>query len=210
MPKTHKKETILLLIAPLFLAECSTTKPVIEPAYVIINDPLSFQKEVLRRPAQEIKFPLSKKDQEIVQILAQKFDKEENCAGLAAPQIGFNKRIIIFAVKDDPELRQWRRDLNDTMERTIWINPKYEPVGEEKTEDYEGCFSVNNLAGPVKRYKTIRYTAYTPSGKRVTGIANGFLARTIQHEVDHLNGLLFIDYVPKDKLIKLPEPENNK
>lgn len=173
------------------------------PSYVVINDPASLNKDVLRQPAETVTFPLSQENKNIVAMLAKKFDEEENCAGLAATQIGFNKRIIIFAVHNDPELKKWRQDLNDTMKRTIWINPTYEPIGEEKNEDYEGCFSVHDLAGPVARFKAIRYTAYTPEGQFVEGTAQGFLARLIQHEVDHLNGKLFIDYVPEEKLFSI-------
>jgi peptide deformylase len=76
---------------------------------------------------------------------------------------------------------------------------------EDKHEDFEGCFSVENLAGPVKRYKTIQYKAYTPAGEPVEGVAHGFLARIIQHEVDHLNGTLCITLVPKDKIERIDE-----
>jgi peptide deformylase len=172
------------------------------PSYVVINDPQSGNKEVLRNKSIEVSFPLSRKSKKIMETLAKKYDQEQNCAGLAAPQIGFDQSIIIFAA-DDPEIKAFRPDMIDTMGRTIWINPSYEPIGDEKTEDYEGCFSVKDLAGPVKRFKTIKYKAYTPDGKLVTGIANGYLARVIQHEVDHLNGKLFIDYVPRDRLIYL-------
>lgn len=198
--------TLILLLLPIFTA-CQTVKhTTILPSYVVINDPKNPHKEVLRKPAGEVSFPLSQENLDIIAMLGKKFDEEDNCAGLAAPQIGFNRRIIIFAAHDDPELKKWRPDLTDTMERTIWINPTYETVNDDMHEDFESCFSVNNLAGPVKRYKSIRYHAFTPEGKPVSGVANGFLARIIQHEIDHLNGLLFIDLVPKEKLISLPTP----
>ncbi len=176
-----------------------------DPSYVVINneDQPESHRQVLRVPAQEVQFPLSKEDQEIVDTLEAKYDNEENCAGLAAPQIGYGKQIIIFEAPDDPQLRKWRADLHQFIPKTIWINPSYEGIGEDKTEDYEGCFSVHDLAGSVQRFKKIKYQAYLPDGTKVEGEAEGFLARMIQHEVDHINGRLFIDLVPDDKLFSI-------
>lgn len=175
------------------------------PAYVVLNDPKETKVNVLRNPAEPLSFPLSKEDRDFIQILINKFDGEENCAGLAAPQIGFSKQVIIFEVPDNPELKKWRPDLVEGMPKTLWINPSYEPVGEEKHTDYEACFSVNDLAGPVARFKVIRYSAYTFEGIHVEGIAHGFLARLIQHEIDHLKGCCFIDYVLKDDILSIEE-----
>ncbi|MBS0271886.1 MAG: peptide deformylase [Proteobacteria bacterium] len=175
------------------------------PSYVVINNPQETRADVLRNPAEPLSFPLSELDKKIIETLVKKFDQEENCAGLAAPQIGFGKQIIVFAVDDDPDLKKWRPDLTDTMPKTIWINPTYEPVGVDKHTDYEGCFSVDEITGPVPRFKTIQYSAYTPDGTHVEGTAEGFLARLIQHEIDHLNGHCFIDYVEEDKLLSIEE-----
>jgi len=175
------------------------------PSYVILNDPQDNRVNVLRQPAQSLTFPLSKEDREIVQILTDKFEQEDNCAGLAAPQIGFAKQIIIFEVPDDPKLKKWRPDLVQTMPKTVWINPTYEPLGDEKHSDYEGCFSVKDMAGPVARFKTIHYSAYTLEGEHVEGRAEGFLARLLQHEIDHLRGRCFIDYVPDGELLSIEE-----
>ena len=158
---------------------------------------------VLCHPAKQLTFPLSDEDKECIQILTAKFESEENCAGLAAPQIGFGKQVIVFSVLYDPAVKKWRPDLVQTMPQTVWINPTYDPAGEEKHTDYEGCFSVKDLAGPVPRFKTIHYVAYTPDGERVEGTAEGFLARLIQHEIDHLRGRCFIDYVPEHDLMSI-------
>ncbi|MBY0501782.1 MAG: peptide deformylase [Alphaproteobacteria bacterium] len=192
-----------ILLSCLFLNGCKQMPDL--PPYVVLNDPKDAKSDVLRKLAEPLTFPLSREDREIVQILTTKFDSEENCAGLAAPQIGFSKQIIIFAVNDDPLLKKWRADLVQTMPKTLWINPNYEPIGKEKHTDYEACFSVDDLAGPVARFKTIRYSAYTPEGIRVEGTAKGFLARLIQHEIDHLKGRCFIDYVSEDELLPLEE-----
>lgn len=198
----YKKATLLFSLAT-FTIGCTPMKDL--PDYVVINNPKSSDTAVLRKPAQPFTFPLSEEDKELVQILIDKFDQEENCAGLAAPQIGISKRVIVFEVKDEEDLKKWRPDLNQTMPKTVWLNPSYEPVGEEKTADYEGCFSVDDLAGPVARYTTVRYMAFTPQGKKVEGTAHGFLARVIQHEVDHINGRCFVDLVPESELFSIEE-----
>lgn len=175
------------------------------PNYVAIDFTTQDFPSVLRTPAKELTFPLSQEDQQDIQILEQKFDQEENCAGLAAPQIGISKRIIVFSAPDNPQLKQWRPDFTQAMDKTIWINPSFEPMGEEKHEDYEGCFSVKDIAGNVSRFKQIRYQAFTVQGEIVAGKAEGFLARLIQHEIDHINGKLFIDYIPEEKRMNIEE-----
>lgn len=173
----------------------SADTEVILPSYVTYKPNISdYVPETLRLRAADVSFPLAEEDRISMETLSQKFDREGNCAGLAAPQIGISKRIIVFATPDSPELRIWRPDLSDTMSKTIWINPSY--VGIEEAgyhEDFEGCFSVEGVAGLVKRYKEIHYTAYTPDGEELQGTIRGYLARLVQHEIDHLNGVLFSD-----------------
>jgi peptide deformylase len=175
------------------------------PDYVVINDPNCKNKDILEKPSEPFVFPLSKEDLKIIKTLEAKFDAEENCAGLAAPQIGFSKQAIVFAVLGDEDLKKWRPDLEETMPKTIWLNPTFEPIGDEKHTDYEGCFSVKDLAGPVARYKKIRYTAYLIDGTQVKGEASGFLARVIQHEIEHLQGTLCIKHVPEGQLLSIEE-----
>ncbi len=174
---------------------CEKVQSMKLPDYVVINNPNCTNKEVLRQSAETVCFPLSEEDKNCIDILGKKFDLEVNRVGLAAPQLGFNKRIVIVEVNNDPEMKRWRQDLTDAMPRTIWINPSFKPIGEDKSVDYEACFSVEGLAGMVARYKAVRYIAYTVAGTRIEGTANGFLARVIQHEIDHLIGKLFLDYV---------------
>jgi peptide deformylase len=175
------------------------------PDYVVATDIYGAKPAMLCQEASPIRFPLSTEDQEMLKLLEEKFDQEENCAGLAANQIGFSKKAIIFTVPDDDTLKKWRPDLIDTMPKTIWLNPTYEPEGNDMSTDIEACFSVAGLVGPVERYTTIRYHAFLPNGSEVTGKASGFLARVIQHEVDHLKGILFIDKVSKEKLLPIDE-----
>lgn len=167
----------------------------------VINQPGPYNRSLLRKKPVPVQFPLSQEDQKVIQDLVQAYEALENCAGLSAIQIGHHKPIIIFAVEDkEGTLKKWRPDLTDTMPRTIWINPTYEGIGSDKHEDVEGCFSVKNLVGPVKRFRTIRYRAQLPDGTYVQGIANGFLARVIQHEVDHTQGILCIDRIASGKV----------
>ena len=72
--------------------------------------------------------------------------------------------------------------------------------------DYEACFSVGGVAAPVQRFKKVRYRAYDPAGTLVEGTAEGFLARMIQHEIDHVHGILYVDRV-EDKSLILPVEE---
>ena len=108
---------------------------------------------------------------------------------LAAIQIGELKRVIV--VREDFDNRE-------NKNFTTYINPKITKYSGEVHEDYEGCLSVKDIYGLVPRYNDIEFTALTPEGKTITTQANGFLARVIQHEVDHTNGILFIDHI-KDK-----------
>lgn len=171
------------------------------PPYVCIDDPACQNKHVLREPAKEVTFPLTPEMQQALHDLEAKYDSEGNMAGLAAPQIGHSYRMIIFAVKDDPVIKQWRKDLVQTMPKTIWLNPTYTPIGNEKRKDMEGCFSVIKYVGAVERYTHIAYTAYTTDGKKITGEATGFLARVIQHEIDHLNGKLCLDNLKEEEKV---------
>jgi peptide deformylase len=175
------------------------------PEYVVA-DINGFTPSVLITPAQELFFPLSIEDKNDIKILEEKFDNEVNIAGIAAPQIGIAKKIIVFAAPENPELKKWRQDFTQYMSKSIWINPSYEGIEEfGYNEDYEGCFSVKDFTGPVARYKKINYRAYGIDSNLVEGTAEGFLARIIQHETDHVHGKLFISYVATEKRIAIEE-----
>jgi peptide deformylase len=110
----------------------------------------------------------------------------EISAALAAVQIDALERIIIV-----------RSDFDDKAARdfTALINPEIVKYEGEVTNDYEGCLSVNNIYGSVPRHSKIRVKALDLDGKEVRLKAEGFLARVIQHEVDHINGIVFIDHI---------------
>ncbi len=109
-----------------------------------------------------------------------------NGAGLAAPQIGILKRIIVYGFTFNP-----RYPKEKPIPKTILINPEILEFSEEIDEYYEGCLSFANLRGLVPRSKTIVYKAKFPSGKEIHQEVSGFEARIIQHETDHLDGILF-------------------
>ena len=108
-----------------------------------------------------------------------------------------SQRIIIIQIP--PEAKQKRKEVFDTLRPTVFINPSYTPIVSDGTyKDWEGCYSVPDKLGEVNRYFEIELTAYTESGVKIHRIARGFLARLLQHEIDHLNGKLYIDYSCKD------------
>ena len=180
----------------------------------VVFDPLNDLKrpEILSTVCQEVTFPLDRQTQQELIKLEQQFDNEDNPAGLAAPQIGIAKGMVIFEAPDEPALKKWRPDLSDTMDKTIWLNPSYQGIEEAGTSiDYEGCFSVANVTGPVTRFNQIHYQAMDLEGNKITGTAKGFLARVIQHEIDHLDGILFIDKIEdKSKMISIKEYQRRK
>jgi len=107
-------------------------------------------------------------------------------AGLAAPQIGVSKRVMIYGVEENPRYPEI-----EPVPMTVLINPKIQALDKEMEEDWEGCLSVPGLRGSVPRYTRIRYQVYDPQGKLITRDADGFHARVVQHEYDHLDGILY-------------------
>ena len=109
-----------------------------------------------------------------------------NGAGLAAPQIGVNARVVIFGVEANP-----RYPDAEPVPYTVLINPELTPLGEEIEEGWEGCLSVPGMRGLVPRYRHLRYTGVDPQGRPIDRTVSDFHARVVQHEVDHLDGILY-------------------
>ncbi len=107
-------------------------------------------------------------------------------AGLAAPQIGVSLRVVIIGSNDNPRYPQ-----REPVPTTVLVNPKIIPLNEVIAEDWEGCLSVPKMRGWVPRYQHIRYRAHTPSGELIDREVQGFHARVVQHECDHLDGILY-------------------
>jgi len=110
-----------------------------------------------------------------------------NGAGLAAPQIGVDLQVVIFG-SDERNPRYPDRPL---VPRTVLVNPTITPLGEEEESDWEGCLSVPGLRGVVPRWSRIRYTGWDAFGDPIDRTVDGFHARVVQHECDHLWGKLY-------------------
>lgn len=120
----------------------------------------------------------------------EKQHEHELSAAMAAPQLGYNKRIIIV-----------RDDFDDKNNRhfTALLNPEIIKTEGKTVKDHEGCLSVPRYYGLVPRPEKVKVKAFMEDGTEVRIKADGFLARTLQHEIDHLNGILFIDHIKDDK-----------
>lgn len=109
-----------------------------------------------------------------------------NGAGLAAPQIGVLLRVVIFGVQRNP-----RYPDAEEVPETVLVNPVIAPLGGEIDEDWEGCLSVPGLRGVVPRFRRLRYGGFDEHGAAVERSVEGFHARVVQHECDHLDGILY-------------------
>ncbi len=152
---------------------------------------------VLRRRAIEVADPTS---EDVKALVADMIDSmnEADGGGLAAPQIGVSQRVVVFCTPpegpdqgspgtpDDPA-----RDLIREQPMTVLVNPEIEFLDDEVELGIEGCLSVPGMCGPVPRYVRIRYAGKTPDGDRIDRTVDGFHARVVQHECDHLDGILY-------------------
>lgn len=109
-----------------------------------------------------------------------------NGAGLAAPQIGVDLQLVIFGFS-----KSERYPEAPAVPRTVLINPVIEPLSEDEESGWEGCLSVPGLRGVVPRWSRIRYRGFDPQGRPIEREAEGFHARVVQHECDHLIGTLY-------------------
>ena len=109
-----------------------------------------------------------------------------NGAGIAAPQIGVSLRVVIFGVGSNP-----RYPDGEQVPYTVLINPTLRPIGDAQEDGWEGCLSVPGLRGVVPRYERLHYTGFDQYGKPIDRLVSGFHARVVQHECDHLDGILY-------------------
>lgn len=112
--------------------------------------------------------------------------REANGAGLAAPQIGVSQRVVIFGFE-----RNDRYPDAPAVPKTVLINPVLTPLDEEEEAGWEGCLSVPGMRGMVPRRKQLRYQGFDQYGRAIDRTVDGFHARVVQHEVDHLDGILY-------------------
>lgn len=121
-------------------------------------------------------------------LIADMFDTmaARNGAGLAAPQIGVSLRVVIFGVEHNPRYPE-----AEPVPTTVLINPVIEVMGDEDDELWEGCLSVPGMRGLVRRPTHVRYSGFDQRGRRIEREARDFHARVVQHECDHLDGILY-------------------
>jgi peptide deformylase len=141
---------------------------------------------VLRRPADPVPDPTAPQIRSLVADMIETM-ADANGAGLAAPQVHVPLRVVVFHV---PEERA-RRENEEPAPLTALINPEIVALTDDKIEGWEACLSVPGLAGKVPRYSRIRYSGLTPEGGLIEREVQGFHARVVQHECDHLDGILY-------------------
>lgn len=166
---------------------------------------------ILRKKAKEV--PLkdigSKKIAEVIERMKKAVRAEEDGVAIAAPQIGISSRIFVVAgralavmdKKKDPEINEL------DYEDVVFINPVLTKLSKKRKTMDEGCLSVRWLYGKVKRSERVSIRAYDENGKKIERGASGLLAQIFQHEVDHLDGILFTDKATD--LEELPPEKQN-
>ena len=145
---------------------------------------------VLRRRAEAVADPTAPGVRRLVGDMIETMVDADGL-GLAAPQVYVPARVVVYlAPAEDDEDADDRED-DDTMALRILVNPTWEPLGEETLLDWEGCLSVPGLRGKVARYATVRYRATALDGSAIEAVCEGMHARVVQHEFDHLDGILY-------------------
>jgi peptide deformylase len=149
-----------------------------------VRDVLRMGHPVLRERAK----PVAEFGPELAALLQDMKDTmaAKNGAGLAAPQIGVGQRVVIFGVQKNP-----RYPDAEEVPFTVLVNPKITMLTREVEEGWEGCLSVPGMRGVVPRYTRLKYSGFDEHGQPFEREADGFHARVVQHEVDHLDGILY-------------------
>jgi peptide deformylase len=182
---------LVLIALPLHATSLEENNMPEQRPFVGIDDENCTNSQVLRTPARKVSFPISAENRRIADEMMARMIGTDNCAGLAAPQLGYDVRIIVYNVTEDAF--RLREDADAIVPPSLLINPSYTPLSDEKRIDWEGCFSVKHSMGEVRRFVEIAYEGYDLDGNKVSGRAKGFLARLLQHEIDHINGTLCSD-----------------
>lgn len=144
---------------------------------------------VLRKKSKELAVPFNKKEREEITALIDSFINRDDAAGLAAPQIGISKRIIIFRNKEREGSEKTKAG-----DYEVLINPRITQARGEKVTMAEGCLSCPEIQVEVSRSPEIKVRAFTPEGEKISKRYLDFIARVVQHEIDHLDGKLIVDY----------------
>lgn len=157
---------------------------------------------VLRQKSTEVAAPFNKEAKEEIKSLMDSFTCRDDASGLAAPQIGINKRIIIFrnkTVEDDKKKKKLAPEDYDVL-----VNPRITQSRGEKVTAAEGCLSCPDIQIEVSRYPEIKVRALNEKGEKISRRYLDYTARVVQHEIDHLDGKMIVDYsgnlyYPKNK-----------
>lgn len=150
-----------------------------------VREVLRMGHPVLRQRAKPVEQFGTPELRQLVQDMTETM-KAKNGAGLAAPQIGVGQRVVVFGVEHNP-----RYPDAEPVPFTVLVNPKIVMLTREIEEDWEGCLSVPGMRGVVPRYTKLRYSGVDAEGQPIERVAEGFHARVVQHECDHLDGILY-------------------
>ena len=155
---------------------------------------------VLRKPCADIAAPFDESRKRDIKKLIDAFLSLNEAVGLAAPQIGISKRIIIFRNKEFKD-KEWSKSESDY---DVLINPRITQMRGELVTMAEGCLSCPEIQVEVGRFPEIKVRAYDQRGRKISKRYTDYLARVVQHEIDHLEGKLIIDYegtmyIPKER-----------
>jgi len=136
----------------------------------------------------QVAAPVTRFDRSLRELIADMDDtmRALSGAGIAAPQIGVSLRVVIFEVRENPRYPQVA-----PVPYTMLVNPILTPLGDEQEEGWEGCLSVPGMRGLVPRFRRLRYQGLGVDGEPLDRTVEGFHARVVQHEVDHLDGILY-------------------
>ncbi len=148
---------------------------------------------VLTRLAEPVADPTARDVRRLVEDMFETMDDGQG-VGLAAPQVHVGRRVIVFkapAERTGPGDNDDDDEASATAALTALINPVFEPLGDDMMLGWEGCLSIPGITGAVPRHARIRYRGIDPTGRVVEREASGFHARVVQHEIDHLDGVLF-------------------
>ena len=150
-----------------------------------VREVLRMGHPVLREKAKEVANVGSAELRQLVADMKETMAAKDG-AGLAAPQIGVSQRVVIFGVQKNP-----RYPDAEEVPFTVLVNPKLVMLTRDVESDWEGCLSVPGMRGVVPRYTKLRYTGTDEEGNPIDRVADGFHARVVQHECDHLDGILY-------------------
>ncbi len=146
---------------------------------------------ILRTPCKDILDPLSPEGKKHIRSLIDAFLARDDASGLAAPQIGINRKIVIFRNKGFDDKSTWTKSECDY---DVLVNPRITQSRGDKVTMVEGCLSCPDIQVEVSRFPEIKVRALDASGRKINKRYADYLARVVQHELDHLEGKLIVDY----------------